>query len=132
MILTQFNNYADPFQPVNVLFRDPLWQKTVITVICKITCHDSSVIALSETQGEADHRAGDFSGSLHPVGLPGLPRCAYTRVPEGGEVVVFGVAVLRGDHPHHGWLRRLRTRYRRPATNKKCHSVMRCVAASVF
>lgn len=90
----------------------------MITVICKIMRHDWCVIVLSETQGEADHRAGDFSGSLHPVGLPGLPRCAYNRIPEGGELVVFGVAVLRGDHPHYCWLRRLCTRYGRPTTKR--------------
>lgn len=77
------------------------------------------VSILSETQGEADHRASHFSRSVHPAGLPGLPGCACTCLPESGGVVVLGVAVLCGDHSHHRRLRGLRTRYWRTRCREK-------------
>lgn len=76
-----------------------------------ISSYHCSFILLSEAQGEADHRASDFGGSVHPAGLPGLPRPACTLLPENGRVVVSGVTVLCGDYSHHRWLRGLCTRY---------------------
>lgn len=73
-------------------------------------CH-CSFLVLPETQGEADHRASDFCRSVHPGGLPGLPRRARTGLPEHGGVVIFGVALLCGHHSHHRRLRGLCTRY---------------------
>lgn len=65
---------------------------------------------LSETEGPADDGAFDLSGSVHPDWLSDLPGCAHLRVPEGRELVYSGGVLLRGRHPHHRWLRGLRTR----------------------
>lgn len=68
-------------------------------------------VSLIETQDQAHNCARDLSRSLHPDWMFDLPRRAHGRVSKSGAVVVSGVAVLRGHHPHHRWIRGLCTRF---------------------
>lgn len=77
-------------------------------MVCSPSLFFSSL--LSETEGPAHDGASDLGRSVHPDWLSDLPCRAHLRIPEGGELVSPGGVLLCGHHPHHRWLRGLRSR----------------------